>query len=239
MLKKDVKIGGIYTAKVTNKLVEVRIDSENRHGGWNATNLATKKAVRIKSPQRLRAAVGDAVAKTNKKAKALAEPQPGPTSSPNAEDGAKAELLPSERLGVPPTTPDVDVKIEAAAAANAATCPNCGASEFDEDGDCAKCHEPQIAVKEEKAQKPRKRAVDADKPKRMSGLDAAARVLEEAEEPLGVKQIVEIAELKGYWKSPGGKTPHATVYSAILREIKVKGDQARFRKTDRGRFAHA
>jgi len=37
MLKKDVKIGGIYTAKVTNKLVEVRIDSENHHGGWNAT----------------------------------------------------------------------------------------------------------------------------------------------------------------------------------------------------------
>ena len=42
---------------------------------------------------------------------------------------------------------------------------------------------------------------------------------------------------KGYWKSPGGKTPHATLYSAILREIDAKGDAARFRKTDRGKFA--
>jgi hypothetical protein len=27
------------------------------------------------------------------------------------------------------------------------------------------------------------------------------------------------------------------VYSALLREIKTKGDQARFQKTDRGKFA--
>jgi hypothetical protein len=41
---------------------------------------------------------------------------------------------------------------------------------------------------------------------------------------------------KGYWKSPGGKTPHATVYSAMIREIAKKGGQSRFKKTDRGRF---
>jgi len=29
------------------------------------------------------------------------------------------------------------------------------------------------------------------------------------------------------------------VYSAILRELKTKGANARFKKTDRGRFAHA
>ena len=39
----------------------------------------------------------------------------------------------------------------------------------------------------------------------------------------------------GYWESPGGKTPHATLYSAILREMK-KGDESRFVKTERGRF---
>jgi len=49
--------------------------------------------------------------------------------------------------------------------------------------------------------------------------------------------MVEAAETKGYWKSPGGKTPHATVYSAIIREIAAKGSEARFRKTDRGKFA--
>ena len=72
----------------------------------------------------------------------------------------------------------------------------------------------------------------------MSGLDAAARVLQESGEPMNAKQIVETAEAKGYWKSPGGKTPHATIYSAILREISLKGDASRFRKTERGKFAH-
>lgn len=35
---------------------------------------------------------------------------------------------------------------------------------------------------------------------------------------------------------PGGKTPHATLYSAILREIATKGNEARFKKTERGHF---
>ena len=41
---------------------------------------------------------------------------------------------------------------------------------------------------------------------------------------------------KGYWTSPGGKTPAATLYSALLREVTTKGDQARFTKTERGKF---
>ena len=57
MKKSEVKVGGVYTAKVTNKVVQVRIDAESRHGGWDATNLQTGKKVRILSPQRLRAAV--------------------------------------------------------------------------------------------------------------------------------------------------------------------------------------
>ena len=65
MIKKsDVKIGGMYIAKVTNRLVHVRIDSESRYGGWNATNILTNKSIRIKSAQRLRgvADVGEVVA---------------------------------------------------------------------------------------------------------------------------------------------------------------------------------
>ena len=54
MKKNEVKIGGVYTARVSDKLVPVRIDCENRHGGWTGTNLTTKKTVRIKSAQRLR-----------------------------------------------------------------------------------------------------------------------------------------------------------------------------------------
>jgi hypothetical protein len=42
---------------------------------------------------------------------------------------------------------------------------------------------------------------------------------------------------KRYWTSPGGLTPQATLYSAILRELKTKGTEARFRKVEKGKFA--
>lgn len=71
--------------------------------------------------------------------------------------------------------------------------------------------------------------------KKMSGLDAAAKVLAEAGTPMNVKAIVETAQAKGYW-TPGGKTPWATLYSAVIREIAAKKDAARFRKTERGMF---
>jgi len=124
-------------------------------------------------------------------------------------------------------------------------CPNCGATEVDEDGDCAKCHEPHVAAKDakakkaDKAKKPRAKKAKTDKPKRVSGLDAAAKVLEESGQPMTAKEMVEAAEAKGYWKSPGGKTPHATIVSAIIREIAKKGDASRFAKTERGKFTRS
>ena len=72
--------------------------------------------------------------------------------------------------------------------------------------------------------------------KKLSAIDAAAKVLGESKEPLNTKEMVEAMSAKKYWISPGGKTPHATLYSAILREIQKKGDDARFRKVERGRF---
>jgi len=54
MKKSDVKVGATYSAKVSGSVVPVRIDRENPSGGWDGTNLKTKKAVRIKSAQRLR-----------------------------------------------------------------------------------------------------------------------------------------------------------------------------------------
>lgn len=80
-----------------------------------------------------------------------------------------------------------------------------------------------------------KKPATADKP--MSGLDAAAEVLQDAGEPMRAKALVEAMAARGLWSSPAGKTPHATVYAAMLREIAAKGDAARFRKTDRGLFA--
>lgn len=75
------------------------------------------------------------------------------------------------------------------------------------------------------------------KSKKLSALDAAAQVLAASKEPLNAKQMIDAMAAKGLWSSPGGKTPHATLYSAILREIGTKGKEARFKKTDRGHFA--
>jgi len=84
--------------------------------------------------------------------------------------------------------------------------------------------------------KPKAKTAIAKKSKRTSALDAAAKVLAEASEPLNTKQMIEAMAEKGYWTSPGGKTPHATLYSAILREIQNKGADSRFKKVDRGQF---
>lgn len=76
----------------------------------------------------------------------------------------------------------------------------------------------------------------AVKPKRVSALDAAAQVIAGASKPMRAKDLIEQMEAKGLWKSPSGKTPEATLYAAIIREIAAKGSKARFRKYARGLF---
>lgn len=80
---------------------------------------------------------------------------------------------------------------------------------------------------------------EAKKPKKLSALDAAAKVLAEAGQAMTCQEMIDAMAAKGYWTSPGGKTPSATLYAAILREVANKGDQARFTKTERGKFASA
>ena len=70
-------------------------------------------------------------------------------------------------------------------------------------------------------------------------LSAAAAVLERAGEAMSVKAMIEGAKAAGLWTPGAGKTPEQTLYSAIIREIKDKGDASRFRKEGRGRFAFA
>src|SRR5688572_5496234 len=81
-----------------------------------------------------------------------------------------------------------------------------------------------------KAPRAKKAVQKGDKPKKLSALDAAAKVLEEAGQPLNCTQMIEAMAAKGYWTSPAGKTPAATLYAAIAREIKLKGKDARFTK---------
>jgi len=71
----------------------------------------------------------------------------------------------------------------------------------------------------------------------LSCLNAAAKALAEKGEPMNCKEMIESMAAKGYWTTPGGKTPHATLYSSIAREIRDKGKDSRFKKSERGKFA--
>jgi HB1, ASXL, restriction endonuclease HTH domain len=87
------------------------------------------------------------------------------------------------------------------------------------------------------AKAPKAKKEKPAKPKKVSALDAAARLLGETGTAMTTKEMIEAMAAKGYWTSPGGQTPHATLYSAILRELSAKGKDARFKKTERGKFA--
>jgi len=86
-----------------------------------------------------------------------------------------------------------------------------------------------------KAATTRKAAAPADG-KPLSGLDAAAKILADVGQPMRARELVNTMIERGLWKS-GGKTPWATIYAAVIREITAKGKASRFRKTDRGLFA--
>jgi len=86
---------------------------------------------------------------------------------------------------------------------------------------------PRAATKKDKPAKPTK----------VGALDAAAQVLASSAEPMTCQAMIDAMAAKGLWSSPNGKTPSATLYAAISREIKQKGKEARFRKTECGHFA--
>jgi len=227
MKKNEIEIGSTYTAKITNRVVPVRIDATNPHGGWDATNLATKKKVRIKSAAKLRGVYRDG-AKADPATSRAAKPETT-TPTPNttlssvmknvaAEDQSKTQARESA------TAEDVIVPAKAATMATVAK------------GRVKATTEATPARNATRANDAAKKA-KAIKPKHRSGLDLAAKVLAESKEPLQAKAIAERAIAAG-WKT-NGKTPSATLYAAIIREITKKGKDARFKKTDRGLFAAA
>ncbi len=174
MNKSDVKIGGVYMARVSDKLTKVRIDVESRHGGWDATNLGTNKKVSIKSARRLQA-----TAKSAMKAQ--------------AKEATKAAVAKNENFEAP----------------GKAT-----------------------------AKKARSKKGDGEqKPKRCSALDAAAEVLRKTGKSMRCRELITAMAEQRLWSSPNGRTPWATLYAALLREIRDKREAARFRKVERGQFA--
>ena len=164
MKKDEVKIGHLYVAKVSDRIVQVRIDSTNSHGGWNATNTATGKRIRIKSAQRLRRAVP-----AGRQAATQADAAPEPEVNPTVEVVAGQPL------------PDSDGEKAAKPAARP---------------------------------KPERKPAGDSKPKRLSALDAAAEVLAQAGKPMRAQELIAAMAERGLWTSPGGKTPHATLYTA-------------------------
>ena len=96
------------------------------------------------------------------------------------------------------------------------------------------------AAKTKRAQAAKNRTAKAKErtsaPKRISALDAAAQVLAASKEPMRAKDLIAAMAEQGLWSSPNGKTPEATLYAAMIREIAAKGTDARFRKVERGLF---
>jgi cytoskeletal protein RodZ len=72
---------------------------------------------------------------------------------------------------------------------------------------------------------------------KLSAVDAAAKVLGETGQAMNCAELIAAMAARGYWNSPRGRTPSGTLYSAVLREIQTRGEQARFCKTERGKFA--
>jgi hypothetical protein len=177
MKKHEVKVGGTYLAKVSDKVVPVRLTGENPHGGWDAVNEKTGKRVRIKSAQRLRGAAPKAEATDEKKAKVEAW-----------------------RKEVAEKTAQPDPALDKAVA------------------DAKNTRAAKVA-----------KAAKAKQPRKPGCLDAAVQVLAEAKKPLQADEMVKRMLAKGLWKTKG-KTPEATLYAAIIREIGAKGKAARFRR---------
>jgi len=92
---------------------------------------------------------------------------------------------------------------------------------------------PAKAPKAARVAKPR-----VEKPKRIGALSAAAEVLKKTGKPMRAPEMITAMAEQKLWSSPGGKTPAATLYAAIIREIRKKKGDARFKKIDRGQFAH-
>ncbi len=220
MKKDEVRIGSTYRVKVSGNVVPVKITAEkwsgDKHTGWVGTNTETGRSVRVKSAQRLRAEVGGKPAKPEKPeppTPAAAEPPQAVAAAPDATAANVGEPA-ANGAGAAPAAESAKKASPAPKAAK------------------AKAPKHAKAAKADKAKPPK-----AEKPKRLSALDAAAQVLAKAGAPMKAKAMLDAMVAKGLWKSPAGKTPEATLYAAIIREIAAKGREARFVKTERGTFA--
>jgi len=227
MKQDQIQIGKTYAAKVNDKISPVRINSENEHGGWNGTNLRTNKNVRIKSAQRLRNEI-----KVPEDADKHAYPGKLATDEAAASGEAKPNRRKKKVAKKKLSNKDRD-HARAQAKADQENAAKRDEREAADDG----MTESERAMAESEPERKQTTVTKAEREdgKKMGCLDAAAEVLKDADEPMTTKQMVEAMSERGLWSSDAA-TPWATLYSAILRELKNKGDESRFEKADRGKF---
>ena len=72
---------------------------------------------------------------------------------------------------------------------------------------------------------------------KITALQAAIKVLEEEQRALSAKELIDRMVQRGYWQSPGGTTPWATLSSAIGVDMRRNGTASRFIKPSAGLFA--
>jgi hypothetical protein len=220
MKKDNVKVGQTYAAKVSGNVVPVRLDKVNLRGGWDGVNLRSGKSVRIRSSQRLRG---------------LWPKKTMPIVAEKADDKGVAETV---------------AAVEKGNLAEGVTVPE---SRRDGNPDGQMASERAMATSVPKAKKGRRAAkattgkpghdtgepgATGAKPERHSLLNLAAKALAEAGRPMTCKEMVDKVLATGLWQTKG-RTPSATLYSAVIREVATKGESARFCKVDKGKFAAA
>lgn len=238
-----IEIGGAYTCRIDDAVVPVRVDAKAPRG-WEVTVIATGQAARVQRAEQFR----DPWPPTEPKPEEAPPPRNGATEplDPNRCATARCRNEPvMTYLGRP--------LCQACWRAESGEPDEDGAASAAKENDMSKKQTSKKASKSPKASKPTARKASKTakargakqvpkpevKPERVSALDAAAEVLRTRGEALRSRELIAAMAEQGLWTSPNGKTPHATLYAAMLREIAAKGKEARFRKTERGKFEYA
>ena len=228
MKKADVKIGQVYNVQVKDRVIPgapVRIDRMHSDGGWRGTNLRTNRPVHIKSAERLQGrVVGSSSDVAEKQVEATATKE-GVSKQASGGRGSGSDTEAAGKVGATSGGRAVKKKLNAAER-----------KAMVKQRNEASANEPAQAKEEKNVGKAdagkTSDASEKTKFKPLSLIDAAAQVLASAKEPMNARQMVAEITKRGLW-SPrnGGKTPHATLYSAILREQQNNSRKpARFKK---------
>lgn len=212
MRKDQVEVGRVYTVKVSGVISRVRLDAESPHGGWDGVNLETNRRVRVRTAGRLRAETLESkVARANRDAKRENERM----AAERAASHERAMEYDPDRCAI--------ARCKREPALEHLGRPLC---QEHWEAECAEA-DPQPTPTAAAAAAPKKpRAPRAPRdPGKLSCVDAAYRVLSETPGVISMdcKQLITAMAEQGLWSSPNGKTPDATLYSALIRSI-AKGD---------------